>query len=73
MPQPRLPHRTAGLVHALAEYQVLTAQAAWRGDVNDGIRALAANPLVPSLPVAEALYAEMAHAHARHLPERLVP
>lgn len=73
IPQKRLPHQTAGLVHALAEYQMLTAEAAWKGDVNDGIRALAANPLVPSLPVAEALYAEMASAHAHNLPERLIP
>ncbi|MGZ9719015.1 family 4 glycosyl hydrolase [Rhizobium miluonense] len=73
IPQARLPHQTVGLVHALAEYQILTAHAAWKGDVNDGIRALTANPLVPSLPVAEALYTEMAYAHAKYLPERLVP
>jgi 6-phospho-beta-glucosidase len=31
-----------------------------------------ANPLVPTLAVAEELYDELALAHARHLPERLL-
>lgn len=73
IPQPALPHAVRGLVQALAEHQVLAAQAAWDGDHRDGIRALAAHPLVPSLPVAEALYADLAHAHADHLPGRLLP
>jgi 6-phospho-beta-glucosidase len=73
IPQKRLQHQTIGIVHALAEYQVLTAEAGWRGTAADGIRALASHPLVPSLPVAEALYNEMAYAHARYLPERLIP
>jgi 6-phospho-beta-glucosidase len=72
-PQQRLPHTVAGLVHALAEHQLLAAHAAWEGNVRDGVLALAAHPLVPSLPVAEALYREMAHAHAAYLPDRLIP
>lgn len=72
-PQKRLPHAVAGLVQTLAEHQVLAAHAAWEGDVRDGIRALAAHPLVPSLTVAEELYTEMAMAHAQHLPARLIP
>lgn len=71
--QPRLPHTVAGLVEAVAEHQVLAADVAWKGDARDGVRALAAHPLVPSLPVAEELYAEMAHAHAAYLPDRLIP
>lgn len=73
LPQQRLPHDVVGLVHALAEHQVLAAHAAWEGDARDGVRALAAHPLVPSLPVAEELYAEMASAHAEYLPSRLLP
>ncbi|GAA2757328.1 glycoside hydrolase [Actinopolymorpha rutila] len=73
LPQQPLPHAVRGLVQALAEHQVLAAKAGWEGDRNAGVRALAAHPLVPSLPVAEELYAEMAHAHAAHLPERLLP
>lgn len=73
LPQQPLPHAVRGLVYALAEHQVLAARAAWEGDSRDGIRALAAHPLVPSLSVAEDLYVEMARAHAEHLPERLLP
>ncbi|GAB3407762.1 family 4 glycosyl hydrolase [Flindersiella endophytica] len=73
IPQKPLPHAVRGLVQALAEHQVLAAKAAWAGDARDGLRALAAHPLVPSLPVAEELYAEMALAHAAHLPDRLLP
>jgi 6-phospho-beta-glucosidase len=68
----RLPPQTRGLVKALAEYQYLTAEAAWHGRRIDAIRALASNPLVPSLEKAEALYDEMASAHKAYLPERLL-
>lgn len=71
--QKPLPHAVRGLVQALAEHQVLAAHAGWSGDARDGVRALAAHPLVPSLGIAERLYAEMAQAHADHLPERLLP
>ena len=67
-----LPSPVRGLVHALAEYQRLTADAAWHGDRRAGVQALASNPLVPSLPVAERLYDEMAAAHRAHLPARLL-
>jgi 6-phospho-beta-glucosidase len=73
LPQRPVPRAVRGLVLALAEHQVLAAQAGWEGDWRDGVRALAAHPLVPSLPVAQSLYREMAHAHAAHLPSRLVP
>ncbi|WP_020574672.1 hypothetical protein [Actinopolymorpha alba] len=73
LPQQPLPHAVRGLVQALAEHQVLAAKAAWEGDKHDGIRALAAHPLVPSLPVAEELYTELAYAHAAYLPSRLLP
>ncbi len=73
LPQKPLPHAVRGLVQALAEHQVLAAKAGWEGDRTAGVRALAAHPLVPTLTVAEELYAEMAHAHAAHLPERLLP
>jgi 6-phospho-beta-glucosidase len=72
-PQLPLPHAVRGLTQQLAEHQRLAAIAAWDGNVEDGIRALAAHPLVPSLTVAEDLYVEMARAHSAHLPARLVP
>ncbi|PVA05359.1 glycoside hydrolase [Thalassorhabdomicrobium marinisediminis] len=67
-----VPANVQGLVAALASYQLLTAEAAWHGSREMAVQALAANPLVPSLPVAEALYAEMAQAQSAHLPARLV-
>jgi 6-phospho-beta-glucosidase len=70
--QGHLPRRLLGLVQMLAEYQALTAEAAWSGRRIDAIRALASHPLVFSLHTAEALYDEMAAAHHRYLPERLL-
>jgi 6-phospho-beta-glucosidase len=70
---PGLPHEVRGLVSALGEYQLLASKAAWAGNAQDGVRALAAHPLVRSLDVAERLYGRMAEAHRAHLPERLLP
>jgi len=70
--QGHMPRQVVGLVKMLGEYQALTAEAAWSGTRVDGIRALAANPLVMSLPKATALYDEMAAAHRQYLPERLL-
>ena len=71
-PQRALPHAVRGLTQALAEYQYVAAEAAWRGTRADAVRALTAHPLVPTLAVAEELYDEMAAAHAAYLPERLL-
>lgn len=70
--QGHLPRHLIGLVQMLAEYQALTAEAAWSGTRVDAIRALASHPLVFSLHTAEAIYDEMAAAHRRYLPERLL-
>ena len=70
-PAPPLPRHVRGLVEALGEYEFLAAEAAWSGDRRDAVRALAANPLVRTLPRAERLYAELAAAHRAHLPGRL--
>lgn len=67
-----LPAPTKGLVKMLGEYQMLAADAAWNGTRQDAIRALASNPLCFSLPVAEAIYDELAAAHKDYLPERLL-
>jgi len=67
-----LPHHVVGLVKMLGEYQALTAEAAWSGVRTDAIRALASHPLVYSLHTAEAIYDELATAHRRLLPERLL-
>ena len=67
-----VPAHVAGLVQMLGAYQVETARVAWEGTRHEAIRALASNPLVMDLAKAEALYDEMARAHAAHLPERLL-
>lgn len=71
-PQQPLPHTVRGITQHLAEYQYVAGEAAWKGNRRDAIAALAVNPLVPGLAVAEELYDEMAAAHAAYLPERLL-
>ena len=70
--QGHMPRHLLGLVQMLAQYQALTAEAAWSGTRRDAIRALASHPLVFSLHKAEAIYDEMAAAHRQYLPERLL-
>jgi 6-phospho-beta-glucosidase len=72
LPLGRLPRGTTALLQALSEYQSLAAEAAWCGTRREGVRALAANPLVLDYPLAERLYDEMAAAHRAYLPERLL-
>ncbi len=67
-----LPPQVVGLTQMLAEYQALTAEAAWSGTRQQAIQALASNPLVLSLTKAEALYNEMSAALRDYLPERLL-
>ncbi|MEO8971322.1 MAG: glycoside hydrolase, partial [Ktedonobacteraceae bacterium] len=67
-----LPRHVLGLVQMLGEYQALTAEAAWSGNRQSAIRALASHPLVLSPAKAETLYDEMAAAHRQYLPERLL-
>lgn len=72
LPQEPLPHAVRGITQQLAEYQRLAAVAAWEGTRADAVRALAAHPFVPTLPVAEELYDDLAHANRAYLPERLL-
>ena len=68
---PELPRHVRGLVAKLAEYQRLTADAAWSGNRQDGINALMSHPLVRELDTAEAMYDEMAGRLGDLIPERL--
>ena len=72
LPLGRLPRGTSALLQMLSEYQSLAAEAAWCGTRREAARALAANPLVLSLSLAERLYDDMAAAHRAYLPERLL-
>lgn len=69
--QGHMPRHLTGLVKMLGEYQYLAAYAAWNGNRNDCIKALASHPLVFSLNKAEAIYDALAEVHKDHLPERL--
>ncbi len=73
IPTPPVPRHVRGLVEALGEYQALAGEVGWNGTWRDGVRALAANPLVRTLDRAEALYRELAAAHRAFLPDRLLP
>jgi 6-phospho-beta-glucosidase len=66
-----LPAHLRGLVEMLGEYQAVAAEAAWSGRRRDAVRALAANPLVMRLDLAERLYDELLAAHRDLLPDRL--
>jgi 6-phospho-beta-glucosidase len=68
---PPLPAHVRGLVEMLGEYQAVAAEAAWSGGRRDAVRALAANPLVMRLDLAERLYDELLAAHRDLLPDRL--
>jgi alpha-galactosidase/6-phospho-beta-glucosidase family protein len=52
----------AGLIRMLADYQVAAADAIWADDRAAWPRALAANPLVGSLDLADALLRDRAAA-----------
>jgi 6-phospho-beta-glucosidase len=71
LPARPLPRHVKGLVEMLGEYQALAAEAAWSGSRRDAVHALAANPLVLQLGVAERVYDELAAAHRAYLPDRL--
>jgi 6-phospho-beta-glucosidase len=72
LPHGPLPPQVAGLVKMLGEYQSLAADAAWHGTRREAVRALASNPLCYSLPLAEAVYDELAAVHKDWLPDRLL-
>ena len=69
---PALPRHLRGLIEALGQYQALTAEAAWSGGRREAVAALASHPLVVSLSLAETIYDEMAAAHRKWLPDRLL-
>ena len=67
-----LPPNIAGLVEMLGHYQSMAATAAWCGNRQEAIRALACNPLILDLDKATIIYDELAAAHRTFLPERLL-
>ncbi|WP_295814007.1 glycoside hydrolase [uncultured Deinococcus sp.] len=67
----RVPPAARALTGALGEYQQLAADVAWNGTRKQAVQALVSHPLVRTVPLAQTLYAELAHAHRAWLPERL--
>lgn len=61
-----------GLLHMLAEYQWLAADAIWHGDRHALKHALASNPLVLSLPLASKLLDEIILLQRAYLPEQFL-
>lgn len=71
MPQKELPDKVMGLLHMLAGYQWLAAQAIWQGDRKDLAQALAANPLVLSISTSEKLLDQAFDQLSPYFPEEL--
>jgi len=70
--QGKLPAEVTGLLHMLAEYQWLAADAIWNGDRKAVEHALAANPLVLSLSLAKNMLADIIPLQKAFLPKHLV-
>lgn len=70
--QNALPSQVVGLLHMLAEYQWLAADAIWNGDRTALKHALASNPLVLSLSLAENLLDEIIPLQKAYLPEQFL-
>ena len=66
--QASLPQEVVGLLHMLAEYQWLAAKAIWNGDRKALAQALAANPLVLSISLAEKLLDEVVAVQSQYFP-----
>jgi len=70
--QGRLPFEVTGLLHMLAEYQWLAADAIWNGDLKSLEHALAANPLVMSLSLAKNMLSDIILLQKTYFPEQLM-
>ncbi len=70
--QDHLPSECAGLLHMLAEYQWVAADAIWNGTRQDLTRALASNPLVLSLSLADNLLNTIIPLQKAYLPEQFL-
>ena len=63
------PSEVVGLLHMLAEYQWVAADAIWNGTRQDLTRALATNPLILSLSLADDLLNTIIPLQKAYLPE----
>lgn len=65
----RLRPQLRGLLQQVKAYEELTIEAAVTGDRKVALQALVANPLVPSVRVAQAVLDDLLEAHAEYLPQ----
>ena len=65
----RFPKQLVGLLQEVKAYEELTVEAAVTGDYATALRAMTANPFIPSMKVAKPLLDEMMEAHAQYLPQ----
>jgi 6-phospho-beta-glucosidase len=71
--QASLPQEVVGLLHMLAEYQWLAANAIWNGDRKALAQALAANPLILSISLAEKMLAQVIPLQSQYFPPDWLP
>jgi 6-phospho-beta-glucosidase len=71
--QASLPQEVVGLLHMLAEYQWLAANAIWNGDRKALAQALAANPLVLSISLAKKMLAQVIPLQSQYFPPDWLP
>lgn len=64
-----MPVTISGLVHHAKSYEILTAKAAVSGDYGMALKALAANPLVPSIAIAKKLLDDILEVNKKYLPQ----
>jgi 6-phospho-beta-glucosidase len=64
-----LPPQIRGLLQHVKAFEELTVMASVAGDPALALQALVANPFVPSVAVAKALWTEMSEAHRAYLPQ----
>ena len=65
----RMPKQLVGLLQEVKAYEELTVEAAVTGDYATALRALTANPFIPSVKVAKPLLDELIAANAEYLPQ----
>lgn len=67
--QGRLPQATRGLVQTIKEYEQLTILASEQNSRALALKALAVNPLIPSVHMAEVILDRLAEAHGALWPD----
>lgn len=65
----QLPPEVSGLVQAAKAYELLAVEAGATGDYGTALKALVANPLVPSVKIAKKLLDDIIFANKAYLPQ----